>query len=83
MAQNGIDVNEQNAHDTAGSQASYEQARAELVEVVQRLESGRVPLSEAMSLWERGEQLAKTCQQWLDGARAKVAAARPDADDED
>ncbi|WP_203568428.1 exodeoxyribonuclease VII small subunit [Aestuariimicrobium ganziense] len=55
---------------------SYEQARAELVEVVQKLESGGVPLAESMELWQRGEQLAAICQQWLDGAKAKVDAAR-------
>lgn len=55
---------------------SYEQARQELGEVVSKLESGRTPLAESMQLWERGEELAKVCQEWLDGARAKVAAAR-------
>lgn len=59
---------------------SYEQARAELGEVVQKLESGRVPLAESMALWERGEELATICQEWLDGARAKVAAARKEAE---
>ena len=52
----------------------YEQARAELQEVVRSLESGNVPLSESMALWERGEQLADICQGWLDGAKAQVAA---------
>lgn len=56
---------------------SYEQARDQLVDVVRQLESGNVPLSEAMALWERGEKLAATCQEWLDGAKAKVDAARP------
>lgn len=57
---------------------TYEQARDQLVEVVRQLESGSVPLSAAMELWERGEKLAATCQQWLDGARARIdAAARP------
>lgn len=55
---------------------SYEQARQELGEVVSKLESGRAPLAESMQLWERGEELAKVCQEWLDGAKAKVAAAR-------
>lgn len=59
---------------------SYEQARAELGEVVSKLESGRVPLAESMVLWERGEELARICQEWLDGAKAKVAAARAQAD---
>jgi len=60
----------------AASELSYEQARDELVQVVQRLESGGVPLEESLALWERGEQLAAVCQQRLDGARAKVDAAR-------
>lgn len=56
---------------------SYEQARDELVQVVQRLESGGAPLEESLALWERGEQLAALCQRLLDGAKAKVDAMRP------
>ena len=59
-----------------GADLTYEQAREELVQVVQRLESGGVPLDESLALWERGEHLAALCQQRLDGARAKVDAAR-------
>lgn len=55
----------------------YEQARDELVEVVRRLEAGGATLEESLALWERGEQLAAICQQWLDGARARIDAARP------
>jgi len=54
----------------------YEQARDELMRVVQRLESGGVPLDESLALWERGERLATICQQRLDGAKAKIEAAR-------
>ena len=54
---------------------TYEQARDELVEVVRRLESGATTLEESLALWERGEALAKICQDWLDGARARLAAA--------
>ncbi|MDR2620124.1 MAG: exodeoxyribonuclease VII small subunit [Propionibacteriaceae bacterium] len=54
---------------------TYEQARAELIDVVTNLESGQVPLAASMQLWERGETLAKICQTWLDGAKAKVSAA--------
>ncbi|MCB0913115.1 MAG: exodeoxyribonuclease VII small subunit [Propionibacteriaceae bacterium] len=54
----------------------YEEARDQLVEVIRTLEAGSVPLSESMALWERGEKLAAICQQWLDGARAKIDAAR-------
>jgi exodeoxyribonuclease VII small subunit len=54
---------------------SYEQARDELADVVRRLEAGGLTLEESLALWERGEQLATTCQEWLDGARARLAAA--------
>ena len=54
---------------------SYEEARAELVEVVRRLESGGTDLEESLALWERGEQLAQAAQRWLDGARQRLDAA--------
>jgi exodeoxyribonuclease VII small subunit len=54
---------------------SYEQAREELVEVVRQLESGGTDLEGSLALWERGEQLAKICQDWLDGAKARLDAA--------
>ena len=53
---------------------TYEQARDELVNVVQRLEAGGTTLEESIALWERGEQLAAVCQRWLDGARARLDA---------
>ena len=57
---------------------SYESARAELEDVVRRLESGGIPLEESLALWERGEALAVMCQQWLDGARTRLAAVAPE-----
>jgi exodeoxyribonuclease VII small subunit len=59
---------------------TYEQARDELLEVVRRLEAGNTTLEEALSLWERGEALAKVCQDWLDGARARIEAAKAAVD---
>lgn len=56
---------------------SYEQARDELMAVVANLEAGGTSLEESLSLWQRGEELAKICQQWLDGAREKLAAIKP------
>jgi exodeoxyribonuclease VII small subunit len=53
---------------------SYESARDELVEVVRRLEQGGASLEDSLALWERGEQLARTCEQLLDGAQARVDA---------
>ncbi|MGI8459086.1 MAG: exodeoxyribonuclease VII small subunit [Propionibacteriaceae bacterium] len=57
-------------------QLGYEQARQQLITVVQRLESGGVPLEESLGLWERGERLAAICQRWLDGAKDRVEKAR-------
>jgi exodeoxyribonuclease VII small subunit len=73
--------------DAALDELTYEQARDELIAVVQRLETGGVGLEESLRLWERGEQLAAVCQRWLDGARERLdRAARGDdgeADDQD
>ena len=55
---------------------SYEQARDELVRVVNELEQGSSTLEESLALWERGEALAKRCEEWLLGAKARLDAAR-------
>ncbi|WP_322937030.1 exodeoxyribonuclease VII small subunit [Nocardioides bizhenqiangii] len=60
---------------------SYEEAREELVDVVRRLEAGGTSLEESLALWERGEKLATICQEWLDGARARLDAVIGEDDD--
>ena len=55
---------------------SYEEARDELVRVVNELEQGSATLEESLALWERGEALAKRCEEWLLGAKARLDAAR-------
>jgi exodeoxyribonuclease VII small subunit len=65
----------------AEKKISYEQARDELAEIVESLESGSATLEESLALWERGEVLAKICQEWLDGAKAKIAQSRTSAED--
>ncbi|MFJ9564361.1 exodeoxyribonuclease VII small subunit [Streptomyces fuscichromogenes] len=62
---------------------SYEQARDELIETVRRLEAGGTSLEESLALWERGEELAKACRRWLEGARARLDAALAEEDGED
>ena len=62
--------------------ATYEAAREELIDVVRRLETGGTTLEESLALWERGEQLATSCQQWLDGARKRLDEAL-DGDESD
>jgi exodeoxyribonuclease VII small subunit len=62
--------------DTPGQDTlGYEQARDELVDVVRRLEAGGSTLEESLALWERGEELARVCRRWLEGARARLDAA--------
>jgi exodeoxyribonuclease VII small subunit len=56
----------------AKSELSYEKAREELTKVVEQLEAGSATLEESLKLWERGEELAKICQDLLDGAKAKI-----------
>ena len=65
---------------------SYEQARDKLAAVVKRLEAGGLTLEQSLELWEHGERLAAICEEWLDGARARLAAAmakREDAAEDD
>jgi len=56
---------------------SYEVARDELAQVVSSLETGGATLEDSLKLWERGEELAKICQEWLDGAKAKLDSVKP------
>ncbi|WP_224389315.1 exodeoxyribonuclease VII small subunit [Pseudonocardia sp. ICBG1293] len=50
----------------------YEKARDELVEVVRALEVGGLGLDESVALWERGEALARRCDDQLAGARTRI-----------
>ncbi|HLR98831.1 exodeoxyribonuclease VII small subunit [Mycolicibacillus parakoreensis] len=71
------------------SALGYEQCRDELIEVVRVLELGGLSLDESLTLWERGESLAKRCEEHLAGARKRVADvldaedADPGGDDDD
>jgi exodeoxyribonuclease VII small subunit len=60
---------------------AYEQARDELTELVKRLEAGGLTLEQSLDLWERGERLAAICEDWLEGARARLAAAMAQRED--
>jgi exodeoxyribonuclease VII small subunit len=50
----------------------FEEAEKELAQIVERLESGQVPLDDAVALWERGEELYRLCREQLDAAQGKV-----------
>lgn len=51
---------------------SYEQAFAELEEIVYGLETNQKSLDEAIALFERGQALAQHCANLLDQAELKV-----------
>ncbi len=74
---------ETEAEQVAAEALGYEQARDELIEVVRRLEAGGTTLEESLALWERGEELAKVCRRWLEGARARLDAALAEEAGED
>lgn len=71
---------------SAAERPGYEQARDQLADLVKRLEAGSLTLEQSLELWERGERLAAICEEWLEGARARLAGAitRPaDSGDDD
>jgi exodeoxyribonuclease VII small subunit len=66
------------------SELGYEEARDELMTVVQQLEQGGLDLDASLTLWERGEELARRCEEHLAGARRRVeqALAAREGDDD-
>jgi exodeoxyribonuclease VII small subunit len=65
------------------SRFGYEEARDELIEVVRTLEQGGLTLDASLKLWERGEELARRCEEHLAGARKRVEDALTSGEDED
>ena len=57
------------------SELGYEEARDELIDVVRQLEQGGLDLDASLKLWERGEELARRCDEHLAGARRRVEDA--------
>lgn len=64
------------------SELGYEAARDELIAVVEQLEHGGLDLDASLKLWERGEQLAKRCEEHLAGARKRVEQALAAGEDQ-
>jgi exodeoxyribonuclease VII small subunit len=69
-----------NGAESPVAELGYEQARDELVRVIAALEQGGATLEESIGLWERGEALARRCEEWLIGAKERLDAARAAAD---
>lgn len=64
------------------SKESFEEALAQLEEVVSRLEDDSVGLEEALKLFERGVKLARRCRTQLDGVERRVEQLLAEASDE-
>ncbi len=65
---------------TPPEEMTFEQAMAELEQVVGQLERGDAPLDQSVSLYERGVALKKRCEGELQRAEEKVATITLDAD---
>ena len=54
------------------SETTFESAQRELEVIVERLERGDASLDEAISLWQRGEELYRFCRGKLDAAEGEI-----------
>jgi exodeoxyribonuclease VII small subunit len=63
------------AEKKVAKELNYEAARDELAKVVAELEAGGTSLEESLALWERGEELAKICNSWLETAKKRLDEA--------
>lgn len=63
------------------SELSFEQAFAQLEDIISQLEAGELPLEESLKIYERGQALAFHCQALLDRAEQRIR--RVDGSDAD
>jgi exodeoxyribonuclease VII small subunit len=61
---------------------TFEEAQAELEQIVSRLERGDVGVDELTRLWERGEELYRLCAAKLEGVHGKIEELARSAQDE-
>ena len=54
------------------NELSFEEAYAQLEDVIGKLESGELSLDESVTLYEQGRQLSAHCQDLLDKAELRV-----------
>lgn len=65
-------MSEQSKQPDESSEISFEDAFTELEAVVQQLEEGDLTLEASISLYARGQMLARLCQERLDQAELRV-----------
>ena len=58
---------------------TFERAIEELESIVKRLEDGKAPLEESVTIYERGEALKRRCEELLRQAEARVDKITTDA----
>jgi exodeoxyribonuclease VII small subunit len=63
---------DENKGSPGGEEMSYEDSLERLEEIVQRLESGKLPLDESLQLFEEGTLLTKVCQRRLTEAELRI-----------
>lgn len=51
---------------------TFEEAQKELEAVVRQLETGQADLDDALTLWQRGDELYRFCLGKLDSAQGKI-----------
>jgi len=66
------------AKEKSPEEMTYEQAFEELQQIVGSLESGKMPLDEALKLFERGQTLSERCSALLEQAELRLRQLVPD-----
>ena len=67
----------------SAAERSFEELRAELEEIVGKLERGDVAVDEAIQLWQRGEELHRLCAARLEAAEGRIEELAAGTDDTD
>lgn len=63
---------------TAAPAASFEEAMAELEQLVARMEAGELPLEASVAAYKRGSELVKYCAAQLEKVEAQVKVLEGD-----
>jgi exodeoxyribonuclease VII small subunit len=61
------------------AETTFEQALAQLEQIVQRLEKGELPLEESLKLYEEGVRLSRICHGKLEEAEGRIEVLLKDA----
>lgn len=64
------------------TEPSFEEALAQLEEIVRKLEGGELPLEESMKLYEEGVKVTALCNKRLKAAKLKIEELKKTQDEE-